>query len=437
MNQRRTCHRIGPARWFRLLPCVLALPWCGAVLADPSADYYRACEHAAFDHALSAPHILTRAEFNERRAEGRRRAEDSCAAFVARLARLPDPTLEERLALFQATRWIGEDGDYCGAAMPFAQALPDNSADALQVRSVCAADREASLALLLRSLEADPRHPRHHSGLKRLRWKVWFGGAEVDAEVDAETLLRHWNTDYEIARSPGEKTSAAALIYATAVEAGDQEVAEEIRVRVRRDLGLDTLEFKRREATLELVCEHAILELDLEELCTGGMERLAAESATLGHPLPPDILRPLERIIRLISGIRLTSGGGGGPEERDALARLQTLLDGYPEHLKSSEHLRVYAEAFREGPERIGALRRAVYLDPGNLAARCGLAKTLERTSPEEAWSIYADLAAEPADLPMLCDPEVSLQRLEERARTGATDDEAPQEQIEEVIVSP
>ena len=415
---------------------MLALPWCGAVLADPSADYYRACEHAAFDHALSAPHLLTRAAFDERLAEGRRQAEVSCASFVARLARLPDPTPEERLALFQATSWTGEHGDYCGAAMPLAQALPDN-ADSLQIRSACAADREESLALLLRSLEADPRHPRHHRGLKRLRREVWFGGAEVDAGVDAETLLRHWNTDYEIvAQSPSEKTSAAALIYATAIEAGDREVAEDIRVRVRRDLGLDTLEFKRREATLDLVCEHAILELDLEELCTGGVERLAAESATLGDPLPPDILRPLERVTRLISGIRLTSGGGGGPEERDALARLKTLLDGYPEHLKSSEHLRVYAEAFREGPERIGALRRAVYLDPGNLAARCGLAKTLERTSPEEAWSIYADLSAEPADLPMLCDPEVSLQRLEERARTGPND-EAPQHQIEEIIVSP
>ena len=433
MNQPRSRHRIGPARSFRLLLCVLALPWCGPILADPSADYYRACEHAAFDHALSAPHILTRAEFNERRAEGRRRADVSCAAFVARLARLPDPTPEERLALFQATSWIGEDGDFCDAAMPLARALPDSNADALQVRSVCAADREASLALLLRSLGADPRHPRHHSGLKRLRWRVWFGGAEVDAE----TLLRHWNTDYEIARFPGEKIGAASLVYEVAVETGDQEAAEEIRARVRRDLGLDTLEFERREATLELVCDRAILELDLEELCTGGVERLAAESAALGDPLPPDILRPLEGAIRLISGTRLRLGGGGGPEERDALARLQTVLDGYPGHLKSSEHLRVYAEAFQEGPERIGALRRATHLDPGNLAARCGLAEALERTSPEEAWSIYADLAAEPADLPGHCDPEVSLQRLEERARTGTNDHEALQHQIEEIILSP
>ena len=426
---------MGPAWSFRVLLCGLTIPWCGALLADPSADFYRACVDAPYDYAASVPHLITRAEYNERLAEGHRRADISCAALVARLSRLPDPTPEERLALLRATRWFGGDGDFCDTVMPFAEALPDNNADALQIRSTCtvAKDREESLALLLRSLEADPRHPRHGSGLRSLDWVVWHSGAEVDAE----TLLRHWNTDYEIfAQSPGEKTSAAALIYATAVEAGDQEAVEEIRVRVRRDLGLDTLEFKRREATLDLVCEHAILELDLEELCTGGVERLAAESAALGDPLPPDILRPLERVIRLISGFRLISGGGGGPEERDALTRLQTVLDGYPDHLKSSKHLWVYAQAFREGPERIGALRRAVYLDPSNLAARCGLAKTLERTSPEEAWSIYADLAAETADLPMLCDPEVSLQRLEERARTGPND-EAPQEQIEEFIVSP
>ena len=427
---------MGPAWSFRVLLCGLTIPWCGALLADPSADFYRACVDAPYDYAASAPHLITRAEYNERLEEGQRRADISCAALVARLARLPDPTPEGRLALLRATRWFGGDGDFCDTVMPFAEALPDNNADALQIRSTCTAakDRGESLALLLRSLEADPRHPRHGSGLRSLYWKVWHSGAEVDAE----TLLRHWNTDYEIfAQSPGEKTSAAALVYATAIEAGDQEAAEEIRVRVRGDLGLDTLEFKRREATLELVCDRAILELDLEELCTGGVERLAAESAAMGDPLPPDILRPLERVIRLISGFRLISGGGGGPEERDALARLQTVLDGYPEHLKSSEHFRVFAEAFLEGAERTGALRRATQLDPGNLAARCGLAETLERTSPEEAWSIYADLAAEPADLPMLCDPEVSLQRLEERARTGATDDEAPQHQVEEITVSP
>ena len=408
-------------RSFLLLLCLSVLPWSGAVFGDAFEDYDRVCWESAIDYAVSAPHLLTRTEFNDRLAEGTRSAEEACAAFLARLARLSNPTAEERLVLMENS-WTSDDDDYCGAAVPLAEALPDN-AEALQIRSACASDRDESIALLLRSLEVDPRH---RIGLTELFWEVSRG----DAEVDAETLLRHWNTNYDIARSPNEKASAAALIYSTAIEAGDEEAAEEIRVRVRADLGLDSLEFERREAALELVCDRAMLELDLEELCTGGFERVAAQSAALGDALAPDILRPLEGTIRLISGTRRYIAGGGGPEELEALERLQTVLGGYPDHLKSSEHLRVYAEGFLEGADRIETLRRATRLDPGNLAARCGLAKSLERTSPEEAWSIYTELAARPADLPWQCDPEVSLQRLENRAATGR-----PENEVEEIFL--
>ena len=421
MYHLRSRRRIACARSIRLLSYLLVFTWSGAILADPFEEYERVCELAAVDYAVSAPYLITRAEFEERLAEGARRAEDACAAFVAELSRLPDPTPEERLALIEFGS-ASEDEDYCGAAVPLAEALPDH-ADALQTRSVCASDKDESIALLLRSLEVNPRH---RTGLTHLYWMVWRGGAEVDAE----TLLRHWNTNYDIARSPNEKASAAALIYSTAIEAGDEEAAEQIRVRVRADLGLDSLEFERREAALELVCDRAMLELDLEELCTGGFERVAAQSAALGDPLPPDILRPLERAIRLISGARRYIAGGGGPEELEALERLQTVLGGYPDHLKSSEHLRVYAEGFLEGADRIETLRRATRLDAGNLAARCGLAESLERTSPDEAWSIYTELAARPADLPWQCDPEVSLQRLENRAATGRSENE-----VEEIFL--
>ena len=309
----------------------------------PSADFYRACVDAPFEYAAWAPHLITRAEYNERLEEGSRRADISCAGVggEARPAAGPHaggapgvvaghPLVRRGWGLLRYGHAIrrGVAGQQRG-----------RPADPVHLYGC---ERQGGVPCAAAALlEADPRHPRHGSGLRSLYWKVWHSGAEVDAE----TLLRHWNTDYEIfAQSPGEKISAAALVYATAVEAGDQEAAEEIRVRVRGDLGLDTLEFKRREATLELVCDRAILELDLEELCTGGVERLAAESAALGDPLPPDVLRPLEGAIRLISGTRLRLEGGGGPQERDGLERLRTVLGGYPEHLKSSEHFRVFAE---------------------------------------------------------------------------------------------
>ncbi len=432
MNYLRKLKRLCPANWSRLMLCGLALSWSTA-LADPSAEYYRACQHASTDYAISSPHLITRIEFNERAAEGSRRAKVSCAAFVEKLAQLPAPTAQQRFALFQGIIWIGEhqDEDYCTLVMPFVNALPDNDPDALMARSTCAEDGEASLALLLRSLEGDIHHPRHGQGLAYLYSMVWRGGAQVDTE----TLLRHWNTRYETARFPGDKIIDAALIYTTAVEAEDWEAAEDIRERVRSDMGLDSLDFERREATLELLCDQAIFDLDFESLCTGAMERLAAEAASLGTPLPPDILRPLESAIHLISDARLHIGGGGGAEEHEALTRLRGVLERYPDHLKSSEHFRVYAEGFLKGSERVDSLRRASHLDPRNLAARCGLANSLRQTSPDEAWSLYADLAAQTADLPTRCDPQASLRLLEERAHARATGGLVPQSEIKEVIL--
>ena len=393
---------------------------CGPVRADPSAEYYRACAHASYNYAASVPSLITRAEFNERLWEGRDRAKVSCAAFIDRLAALTDPTLEERLALVNARSWIGEDvEDYRTEVMRLANALPEDNADALLIRSVYDAEGEESLALLLRSLEADPHHPRHRSGLQSLFWKSSFN------VVDSKTLLRHWNTDYEtVAQTPHEKASAAALIYTTALEAGKRETAEAIRVRVRHDLGLDSLDFEHREAALELVCDEAMLVLNFESLCTGAFERLAAESADVGSPLPGDILRPLERTIHLISErqtprLGLGWGGGGGEEEREAVRRLGVVLDAYPDHLRSPEHRRVYAEGFLEGAVRTEALREVVATDPGNVAAHCGLARSLEKDSPDEAWSVYANLASAFDARSIQCDPHESMQRIEEWAEHG------------------
>ncbi len=410
--------------------CLLALLLYAPLCADLSTDYYRECRDAPLEYAVSAPHLLSNAEFNARLAEGYRRAEDACERIGEMLAQLPAPTVEERLALRETIS--DEGGDYCSEALPLAEALPEDSARALQIRSVCTQDRDESNALLLRSLELEPQN---RNGLQLLYWRFWFG----ITQVGSETLLRHWNTSYRIARYPGAKVSAAALIYTTALDAGEREAAEAIRVRVRHDLGLDSLDFEHREAALELVCDEAMLVLNFESLCTGAFERLAAESADVGSPLPGDILRPLERTIHLISErqtprLGLAWGGGGGEEEREAVRRLGVVLDAYPDHLRSSEHRRVYAEGFLEGAARIDALREVAAIDPGNVAAHCGLARSLEKDSPDEAWSVYANLASAFDARSIQCDPHESMRRIETRADYGA---KLPSRDAEMIILSP
>ncbi|MCY4200815.1 MAG: hypothetical protein OXF31_13565, partial [Gammaproteobacteria bacterium] len=115
----------------------------------------------------------------------------------------------------------------------------------------------------------------------------------------------------------------------------------------------------------------------------------------------------------------LAWGGGGGEEEREAVRRLGVVLDAYPDHLRSSEHRRVYAEGFLEGAARIDALREVAAIDPGNVAARCGLARSLEKDSPDEAWSVYANLASAFDARSIQCDPHESMQRIEEWAEHG------------------
>ncbi|MCY4040228.1 MAG: hypothetical protein OXF72_03080 [Gammaproteobacteria bacterium] len=405
--------QLGSAESCRASSCLLALLLCAPLCADLSTDYYRECRDAPYEYAASVPNLLSNAEFDARLAEGYRRAEDACERLGKMLAQLPDPTVEERLALMQTIS--DEDRDYCSEALPLAESLPEDSARALQIRSVCTQDRDESNALLLRSLEIDPEND---IGLTLLSWRVRFGGAEVDIE----TLLRHWNTGYRTARYPGAKVDAAAEIYTTALDAGEREAAEAIRVRVRHDLGLDSLDFERREAALDLLCDEAMLALNLESLCTNAFERLAAESADVGAPLPGDILRPLERTIRLISDRPFMLGGwggGGGEEEREAARRLGAVLEAYPDHLRSPEHRRVYAEGFLEGAARIDALREVAAIDPGNVAAHCGLARSLEKDSPDEAWSVYANLASAFDARSIQCDPHESMRRIEARPDYG------------------
>lgn len=428
------CDKRG-ARRRRLHACCWALLlWAGTAHTDPLAEFRRACEAPYMDQLLAIPHP-TSYETTGMVEAALRALEETCTPFYERLSSTASRTPHESLALLKAKQWVVRGGtaeEHCADARTVQESLPRHPEVLYELAVWCEMSPEADMALLRESLAASPRNL---NALKSLHFRLSYRGG--DGGMDPVELSRHRETLYEVSRLYDDKLAAAVWIHEAAVKVGDLAAAAAVRTRVRGDLELDDLDFgpERREGSLRRVCGAPILDLDLEYLCTGAAAKLAAESAASGIALAPDILRPLESTVRLIADTRLQSIGGGGPEERVALSKLRALLNGYPEPLKSAEHQRVYAETFLDGPERTTDLRKAVALDPGNLAARCSLAESLEHSSPQEALSIYAALAAEPADSLWPCDPNASLQMLDQQVRSGATGDNDARAPGEEVFV--
>lgn len=147
------------------------------------------------------------------------------------------------------------------------------------------------------------------------------------------------------------------------------ERAKAIRVRVRRDLGLAVLDYgpQRREDSLALACSDGLFRLGLEDFCLSALETLAATAANNGEIIPPDVLGHVGDAFRLLR-LQALLAGSKEHNERELLGdrlvgvremkqgeRLRSILDGYPEPLRSSEHYRAFAAG---APSWGGASRR-------------------------------------------------------------------------------
>lgn len=245
--------------------------------------------------------------------------------------------------------------------------------------------------------------PDHEAALDFLVHKVLAIG--YGHGVDAASLAGYATTLYGITGH----LDAAEAVQQAALDAGDPGKAEAIRDRVRRDLGLDTLDYgpQRRQESLTLACSEGLFRLELEDFCLSALEMLAGNSAKNGEAIPRDVLGHIGAAFRLLRFEALLAGTEErnerepfgdrlvGARETKLEARLQAILDAYPETLRSSEHYRAYAVGAPTWRGRIASLRRAVDVDGGNLAATCDLAVALTATgSLDEARALYAELAA-------------------------------------------
>lgn len=330
-----------------------------AVIADPLAEVHNACEGLAWEIRESVPLVRSGTDWLVEEVVSAA-MEKSCVPLIERLASLPSPSPEERLALLKARRGVvyAPMEQVCEEVEGVAEALPDHP-DALYRLALCAdelvpagtSENEVSsntVARLERALKLDPRH---HDSLLFLTRFIAHPAQDTYGLSDA-ALARHRVAYYEVARGVNEKLLAALNIYEATKDGADLESAANaaaIRERVRTDLGLDdpmlgdervveTLNRLRMDfgldpldpdftadftysGPLQWACSEHVFALDLEDACLSAIETAAEEAAAADRPLN-DIVpsRSLDNAFKhLVTGDPLGSAKAApaGQAERD------------------------------------------------------------------------------------------------------------------------
>lgn len=358
----------------------------------------------------------------------------ACRELADRLEALVSPTREERLAGLRARSVAGGgDAPFCAGLGHHLHLHPDDAEALVDQAVTCTDDAGELTALLRRALDIDPRNYHALNSLLLLAW-VWGH----DMGVDAGSLARHRATLYEVEKTradaraaefpPGFSSfriwhgmlGAARYLVDEADRAGDPRAADAIRARVRRDAGLNALDFGGDEPcegsencprggrgdSLDLACQPLLLSIGLEDICLSAVETLASAASAAGKEVPGDVLRAVSVATRKLRGIACevlhgstaarpagnAVDGCDGPEatESAAVARLRAVLEhhGGP---RSSEHHRVYAQGFLGDNERREGLREALRLDPGNERARCDMARALSQDDPDAAAAVLGE----------------------------------------------
>ena len=368
--------------------CLLcaAETWAAPVPSGAMADYYLHCNWAGTH------------------------SEARCATLADRLAALESPSRDERLALLlsrqsQPGRRAEPPlaGEVCAGLRTIVEDHPDYATAMSRLALHYCVDRKESVALLRRALEIEPDN---HDALSLLVfWADRFSGDEWISEIGPQTLAAYREALYEAARERdawaaavsknvhprwmwGNSLNAAGYSVKAALRDGDLDAAGAMRARVRRDTGLDDLDYSVEENVL-LACKRIDI---LEEVCVSAVEQLAEHASAEGIPLPGTLLAVVEnatdRLRRHACAETLGQDPGTfiaplGDEcrgvaatESPAVRRLRAVLEHHG-GAWSSEHHRVHAQGFLGDVARRDGLRAALRADPENAQARCDLARAL------------------------------------------------------------
>jgi len=366
---------------------------------------------------------------------------DACAELVGRLAAADSPSRDERLALLLLRRnslvGAGVARDEGCAGLEAISADHPDYAEALYYLAIydCAGGGRESVGLLRRAAEIEPENYRV---LDSLLMRVEGFPPEADGGgmvpgiepgtlgIDPDTLAGYREAFYEARKAytawrhaafgdadgPGwsDLFLPARHIRAAALRDGDIRAAEAVQARLRRDLGLDALDYTAAgaRASLALACQPALYgSLGLEEVCVSGVENVAGRASAEGLPLPGYVL---EAVVGITDSLRqaacaaskgespfverltLMPGECEGPEATETVnvARLRAVLEQHG-GVWSSEHYRVHAQGFLGDGARRQGLRAALRADPENAQARCDFSRALLREDPDAAADVLGE----------------------------------------------
>ena len=350
-----------------------------------------------------------------------------CAALVDRLAALEWPSRDERLALLVSrdalADWRGESlarAEVCAGLRAIVADHPDYAVALYQLAHNCTREGDG-VTLLRRALEIEPDN---HDALSILLFRARRSPHdERIAEIGSQTLAAYREALYESAKERdawefaaaaaasknvdpriawGNLFNAAVDFVRAALREGDLDAAEAMRARVRRDAGLDELDYSVA-ANVVLACQPIRI---LEEVCVTAIERLAGLASAEGLPLPDAVLAVVESATESLRSFACAESTGQAPyglllqfdeclgpgnvTETAAVARLRAVLEhhGGP---WSSEHHRVHAQGFLGDAARRDGLRAALRTDPDNARAQCYFARVLADAGAPDAAAVLGE----------------------------------------------
>lgn len=233
----------------------------------------------------------------------------ACKAFLARLAALEDPDPEERLALISGRHFVGQlDGSSadpektrCEARGALLRDHPEY-AEAWYEFSFCVHDQGETVALLETALAIDPANTDAIQFLAMTAEHGWYDYSEYG--IPAGQLIRYLRTGYETTQDNQDKLRFARLMYRTSLESGHREAAESLQHRVRRDFGLDTLDYTEqgRAASLDLVCSFSVLYV-LTDACIAALESLFGAAVEDGVSVPHDVIAVIPGVLSALDHV--------------------------------------------------------------------------------------------------------------------------------------
>ena len=366
-------------------------------------------------------------------------SETACEALIASLASLERRNHEEQFALLNAKHTMSlhrrdpmPETEYCAGIRSILEDHADYT-DALMRYFYCVDDNAERVQLLRKVLEVEPDNFYALNWAVMLIDEIYIPGSGYESFLsDPETHARYREAFYksskaraewQLLHAPSDAVSSGTIwiklfkaadnIYVAALRSGDLSGAAEIQARVRRDTNLDSLDLnatnscndKREdckrgthEYKLNLACLTILSRLDLEDACFSAFKQLADGYSAKGQAIPDNVLKKIESMVNVLRQKACGTMGryrdqcqGKHATESETVAQIRSMLANYAGSW-SSEHHRVYAQAFLGDRERLERLRTSLRIDPDNAQARCDLALALAaREKTKEAKETLGD----------------------------------------------